>query len=337
MEEAKARIGNGTEIGRRDFLGLGAAAAASVFMPVLKAGICADLPGDASSARFDDNLVAFLADIHAGAEKKCSVARRKFKETVDEILAMRPLPRNVLVFGDIAYRCGLGEDYDFSRPLFRKLEDAGIAVTIGMGNHDRRSEYAKRWPEAAAKSLVPGRYVHLVETPHLDFLMLDSLQGADERPLDDMGPGNGALDEAQQGFLADFVKGRTRPLVICAHHGPGDLSVNGVPMVEFFTDNPCVAGYVHGHNHRWLVSFERCRKEPTPQHVKHVLWLPSVGLWGAIGYSICRVYPDKAVVEPLIRDFWLYRPVPQEKRPPEWDDLLAEAKASSSCTMRFHR
>ena len=169
MEEAKARIGNGTEIGRRDFLGLGAAAAASVFMPVLKAGICADLRGDASSARFDDNLVAFLADIHAGADKKCSVARRKFKETVDEILAMRPLPRNVLVFGDIAYRCGLGEDYDFSRPLFRKLEDAGIAVTIGMGNHDRRSEYAKRWPEAAAKSLVPGRYVHLVETPHLDF------------------------------------------------------------------------------------------------------------------------------------------------------------------------
>ena len=135
MEEAKARIGNGTEIGRRDFLGLGAAAAASVFMPVLKADICADLPGDASSARFDDNLVAFLADIHAGADKKCSVARRKFKETVDEILAMRPLPRNVLVFGDIAYRCGLGEDYDFSRPLFRKLEDAGIAVTIGMGNH----------------------------------------------------------------------------------------------------------------------------------------------------------------------------------------------------------
>ena len=149
-----------------------------MFMPVLKADICADLPGDASSARFDDNLVAFLADIHAGADKKCSVARRKFKETVDEILAMRPLPRNVLVFGDIAYRCGLGEDYDFSRPLFRKLEDAGIAVTIGMGNHDRRSEYAKRWPEAAAKSLVPGRYVHLVETPHVDFLMLDSLQGA---------------------------------------------------------------------------------------------------------------------------------------------------------------
>ena len=97
--------GNGVAIGRRGFLGLGAAAAASVFMPVLKADICADLPGDASSARFDDNLVAFLADIHAGADKKCSVARRKFKETVDEILAMRPLPRNVLVFGDIAYRC----------------------------------------------------------------------------------------------------------------------------------------------------------------------------------------------------------------------------------------
>ena len=83
--------------------------------------------------------------------KKCAVARERFKETVAEILSMRPLPRNVLVFGDVAYTCGLGVDYDFSRPLFGKLEDAGMAVTIGMGNHDRRSEYAKRWPEAAAR------------------------------------------------------------------------------------------------------------------------------------------------------------------------------------------
>lgn len=36
--------GNGVAIGRRGFLGLGAAAAASVFMPVLKADIYADAP-----------------------------------------------------------------------------------------------------------------------------------------------------------------------------------------------------------------------------------------------------------------------------------------------------
>ena len=329
------RIGNGTEIGRRDFLGLGAAAAASVFMPVLKADICADLRGDASSARFDDNLVAFLADIHAGADKKCSVARRKFKETVDEILAMRPLPRNVLVFGDIAYRCGLGEDYDFSRPLFRKLEDAGIAVTIGMGNHDRRSEYAKRWPEAAAKSLVPGRYVHLLETPYVDFLMLDSPQGVDDRPRDDYGPGDGSLSDDQQQFLVSFLSGRTKPVVLCAHHKSSDLSACGQAVSTLLAESPCIAGYIHGHNHRWRRDWTRDKKQKTPQRAKRELCLPSTGMWGDIGYALCRLKPDRIVVEPVLKDFWLKQPVPAEMRPPEWDDLLFEARASGPCTIRL--
>jgi len=334
MEEAKSRIGNGVAIGRRDFLGLGAAAAASVFMPVLKADICADLRDDASSARFDDNLVAFLADIHAGADKKCSVARRKFKETVDEILAMRPLPRNVLVFGDIAYRCGLGEDYDFSRPLFRKLEDAGIAVTIGMGNHDRRSEYAKRWPEAAAKSLVPGRYVHLVETPHLDFLMLDSLQGADERPLDDMGPDGGALSTEQQEFLREFLAKRTKPVILCAHHKAAELKIGNTPLSTWLLAEDCVAGYIHGHNHRWRRDWNRDERK-VPHRAKHELCLPSNGLWGDIGYATCRVSADRAVVEPVLKDFWIPRPVPSAERPPEWDDILAEGRASGPCVFRL--
>ena len=296
MEEAKARIGNGTEIGRRDFLGLGAAAAASVFMPVLKAGICADLRGDASSARFDDNLVAFLADIHAGADKKCSVARRKFKETVDEILAMRPLPRNVLVFGDIAYRCGLGEDYDFSRPLFRKLEDAGIAVTIGMGNHDRRSEYAKRWPEAAAKSLVPGRYVHLVETPHLDFLMLDSLQGQDNRDSADEGPQGGALSKDEQVFLKKFLALRAKPVIVCAHHPCSDLWCGGERLEAVLRSSPGVAGYIHGHFHRWRTEGER------------EVCLPSASAWGDVGYATCRCRPDCATIDGVLKGFSIPSP-----------------------------
>ena len=137
-----------THCDRRGFLRLAAAAAACLAAP---RRLFAKSPSD-----FDDNLIVFLADVHAGASPKCKAARKMFAVSVAEILKMDPLPRNVLVFGDVAYTCGLAADYGISRQQFKLLEDAGITVTIGMGNHDRRSEFAKRWPEAASKSLVPG-------------------------------------------------------------------------------------------------------------------------------------------------------------------------------------
>ena len=317
------------EIERRKFLQLGAAAAVLTCLP-------RPIRAEEKTA-FDDNLIVFLADVHAGAGKKCATARAKLKETVEEILAMRPLPRNVLVFGDVAYTCGLGADYDISRPLFQKLEDAGIIVTVGMGNHDRRSEFAKRWPEAAARSLVPGRYVHLVEMPHVDFLMLDSLAGSDDRPQDDFGPGDGSLSDDQQQFLVNFLSGRTKPVVLCAHHKSSDLVACGRPVSSLLAETDCVAGYIHGHNHRWRRDWTRNKKQKTPQRVKRELCLPSNGMWGDIGYALCKVKPDRIIIEPVLKDFWLKQQMPLQRRPPEWNDILEEGRASGACTMRLCR
>ena len=315
-----------TALRRREFLGgLGAAFAYCALPPRLLAG---DEP------EFDDNLLVFLADIHAGTSKKCAPARGKFTEVVAEILKMRPKPRHVIVFGDVAYLYGLGADYDFSRPLFKQLEGAGITVTIGMGNHDRRSEYAKRWPEAAAKSLVPGRYVHLVETPPVGFLMLDSLQGTDDRALNDKGPVGGALSDDQQDFLREFLAKRTKPVILCAHHKAAELRIGATPLSTFLLAQDCVAGYIHGHNHRWTRGWSRDERK-APHRAKHELCLPSNGLWGDIGYAICRVSAEKAVVESILKDFWIPRPVPSAERPPEWDDILAEGRASGPCVFRL--
>ena len=312
---------------RRDFLGLfGAATAAAAFPRSLFAKEKKD---------FDDNLVAFLSDVHAGVGAKSGCARDKLKETVAEILKMDPLPRNVMVFGDIAHLYGLGNDYDFSRPVFKLLEDAGITVTIGMGNHDRRSEFAARWPEAAAKSLVPGRFVHLVETSSVGFLMLDSLQGTDDRAKDDKGPVPGALSEDEQVFLRDFLEKRQKPVILCAHHMASDMKVCGVPLSLLVAKTNHVAGYIHGHNHRWVRDWIRYKDAPSPQRPKWVLGLPSNGLWGDIGYALCRVTSDRAVIEPKLKDFWIPRPVPKEKRPPAWDDILAERRASGACTIHL--
>ena len=286
-------------------------------------------------ADFDDNLLVFLADVHAGAAKTCKCARVKLKETVAEILKMRPLPRNVLVFGDLAHVYGLGVDYDASRPAFKLLEDAGITVTVGMGNHDRRSEFALRWPDAPKKSLVPGRFVHLVETAQVGFLMLDSLQGTDDRAQNDIGPVPGALSDDQQTFLRDFLAKRTKPVILCAHHAPSEMKLCGKPLSLVLVTTPCIAGYIHGHNHRWTRAWLRNKDQKTPERAKRVLCLPSNGLWGDIGYATCRVSPGKVEVAPTLKDFWLSRPVSPERRPPEWDDMLAEARASGPCTFRL--
>ena len=273
---------------RRGFLRLGMAAAA-----------CLAASGRLfakSAADFDDNLIVFLADVHAGAGEKCKVARKTFAATVAEILGMDPLPRNVIVFGDVAYKYGAGEDYDSSRPLFRKLEDAGIAVTIGMGNHDRRSEYAKRWPEAAAKSLVPGRYVPLVETPNVGFLMLDTLQGADDRPATDTGPQGGALSKDEQSFLKGFLSGRSKPVVVCAHHPCGDLWCCGERLDALLCSSPAFAGYIHGHFHRWVLEKER------------EVCLPSASAWGDVGYAVCRCRSDRAEMECGLKGYMIPSP-----------------------------
>ena len=284
---------------------------------------------------FDDNLIVFLADVHAGVGGRCKVARKMFAATVAEILKMNPLPRNVLVFGDVAYTCGISADYGFSRPYFKLLEDSGITVTIGLGNHDRRREYAKKWPEAAVKSLVPGWYVHLLDTPKVDFLMLDSLQGTDDRADDDIGPSRGGISDEQQQFLKAFLSDRSKPIILCAHHKSGELSVCGESLTTVMIGTPCVVGYIHGHNHRWHREWNRDMRQKPPQIPKRELSLPSTGMWGDIGYAFCRLHPDKIIVEPVLKDYWIPRPVPKEKRPVAWDDMLIESRASGSCTIRF--
>lgn len=279
--------------GRRDFLRrIVAATAGAALPPRLFPGV----PDPPPAAAFDENMSVFMADIHVGPGSQCADAKKTFKATVDEILALRPLPRNVIVLGDVAYRYGAGEDYDVALPILKKFTDSGVAVTIAMGNHDRRSEYAKRWPDAATKSLVPGRYVHLVETEHVGFLVLDTLQGLDGRPATDTGPQGGALSKDEKAFLERFLADREKPVVICAHHPSGDLWCCGGRLDALLRSSPCVAGYIHGHFHRWRQESER------------EICLPSASAWGDRGYAICRGLPDRVEIECVLKGFSIPSP-----------------------------
>ena len=146
---------------------------------VAAAGVTAGARAKAdASAGHDPSLAVFISDLHLNGlrdevpthlyEEQC------FRQAVAKILALRPLPAHVVCFGDIAYHWGQPEDYALAAQLFQPLLDAGIKLTLGLGNHDRRDNFLVQWPSYARSTLVPGRIVSKVEMPHADLLMLDT-------------------------------------------------------------------------------------------------------------------------------------------------------------------
>ena len=67
---------------------------------------------------FDDALSVFISDLHIGGKNPAlDYTHGKLTRVVDEILAMRPLPRRVVCFGDVALSYGLAADYAVSKPI----------------------------------------------------------------------------------------------------------------------------------------------------------------------------------------------------------------------------
>ena len=313
------------DISRRCFL-TGAAA--------VTAG-CATIKGAAAS--HDETLVALVSDVHVGGKSSDPPYQlRKFTRTVDEILAMRPLPANVVVFGDIAFLFGRKADYEKSAPQFQRLRDAGIGIVFGMGNHDHREAFFAQYPEEAKKSLVPGYAVFELKTPYVDLLMLDSLWEDRSKP-ETYNPVPGMFEKPVWEFLEKDLPARTRPVLLCSHHNHKELRYvpNPDPAKEqtakwtllrsIVKDAPAVKGLIHGHNHRWHATFMNFgHSGPNANRVVRSICLPSTGHWGDIGFALLRTEPSRAVVELTEKEFYFPTPVAEEKKPPQWDATVAD-------------
>ena len=207
-------------IGRRSFLGLAAATGAAGCLSKSKPGgsqlVATELPP--SPGGKDENLTVFVTDIHvSGLPDAFPKPCERLARFVDEVLAMNPRPARVVSLGDLAYLHGLPEDYAKSKPLLKKLADAGIELVFAMGNHDRRSAFKESWPEYVAKSLVPGRIVNIVSLGTADLVVLDGLQGSDERARTDAGPGQAKLFPDVFAWCKKELPKRERPFFVCAH------------------------------------------------------------------------------------------------------------------------
>ena len=306
-------------VSRRGFLRLATTAGAAAFadgcaMPRFFTGTKAD---------FDDNLVVFLSDLHV--RNKTCYQYRYFASQVAEILRMNPLPRRVVVFGDIAYQCGLKDEYATSAPFFRQMVDLGMEVVFGMGNHDRRSAFLETWPEYAARQIFPGRIVSSTNLGPVDLLMLDGLQGTDDRRPDDMGPVPGDFDKPQQEWIADRLPKLARPTIVASHYPLVDLKVCGRPFKQVLAAAPNVAGYIHGHDHRWKTDW--IARGWKNSNIIRTLCLPSTGHWGDIGYTTFRLSDKGAVAAFVQKGFFFLSP--DMPRTPAWDDIEREHRAAT--------
>ena len=279
----------------------------------------------------DENLSVLISDLHVGgANPALSYTHERLSRAIDEILAMSPRPKRVVCFGDVALSYGLAADYAASKPILQRIVSAGIDLHLTMGNHDKRVNFLREWPEYAAKPLVPGRVTQVVSLGSADLVLLDTLKGSDSRADNDMGPVEGTIDPAQLSWFEEFVAHAKRPFFVGSHQFR-DLYLDSRPKpFARAAKSPYFTGWIYGHDHSWCPDV---RVASWGEHlIVPTLALPSTGLWGDIGYVVFRTTPDGAVAELRQSDFYFQTPTAHEPRPRYWDVRTEENQGKS---MRF--
>ena len=282
------------------------------------------LPGEA-----DENLTVFVSDIHVSGTIPNHMPAKRLARFVDEVLAMRPRPKRVVSLGDLAYLYGLPEDYAVSKPILKRLEAAGIDLVFYMGNHDRRNAFAAAWPGELEKSPVPGKFNRIVSLGTADLVVLDGLQGSDDRATNESGPVPGLIHDDVFAWLKDELPKRKRPFFFSSHFPITGLSVptgkgkRKKPLAPWLIANaPMCKGYIHGHDHRWRPEWAK-EAWGKPRTLRTVC-LPSNGIWGDIGFATFRTFEDRAVCTLEIRDFFFPREPETASRPLAWQVKVDE-------------
>lgn len=308
---------------RSDFL-RGAFAFGAV-TPVARRGLFTGADGD-----YDESLAILVSDPHV---KPGGYQLARLREVVAEILRMNPLPRNVVCFGDIARSFGRREDYEAGKDPWLDLVNAGVRVTLGMGNHDRRRNFLEVWPEYSRRTLVEGRIVTVADIGSCDILMLDSLfeNHSDETRHCE---GDGQLIGDQWDWLRTALPKWPRPVLVGAHHPVSEFKEGGGKALgDLLMDSRNVIGYVHGHNHLWDTSLISRSDSAWGNRIwKRSFGLPSACHWGDIGYVILRTAPGSARAELVMKDHFF--PDPEVRT---WiDDEIVREKKGMNITFRWN-
>lgn len=237
-------------LSRRSFLTRGGAALAGI--TVLRRGWAA--PPEA-----DPNVFALLSDTHVPATPDVAAngtnMTDNIRKVVGEVIAARVRPSAVFINGDCAYLKGLADDYANLARCVAPLAEAGYPLHVTMGNHDHRGRlFAALSDQKPEQPLLESRHVTIVESPHANWFLLDSLTETDVV--------TGELGEEQRHWLARALASRPdKPALVMAHHTPqfepppeGKVWGGLKDTREFFhllADHKQVKAFVYGHSHVW--------------------------------------------------------------------------------------
>jgi len=204
----------------------------------------------------DPNSWALLSDTHLAADQAL-VSRginmtEHFNTVAGELLDLPKRPAGVFINGDCAYNSGEAGDYAVVAELLQSLRGAQMAVHLALGNHDNRDRFWQAFrEEKTAVHPVADRQTGLLETPNVNWFILDSLEKTMSVP--------GLIGSEQLKWLADSLDAHaSKPALVLVHHNPG---INGGNMglkdtlafLDVIRPRKQVKAYIFGHTHHWQV------------------------------------------------------------------------------------
>ncbi len=251
----------------------------------------------------DPDLIVLFSDIHCPPN---GYQGPKFEQKIQELLKMNPRPAHLLIYGDFAHLFGKIEDYTALKKMMAPVDAAGIPWHVTFGNHDRHTNFFKVFPERIQKNPnVPNKYVNIVETSKVLFVLLDS-------HLEDKV--SGAIDAEQRKWLETVLAKSKKPVLVGCHH-----PLSETKLTDLFKKYPSFAGYIYGHNHYW---------KPLVKDGIHTLCLPSTGHWGDIGYVTARI-SDKGIDFTLHQDDFYREKKSAPDRPADWQEIVKKRNGST--------
>ena len=198
-----------------------------------------------------------LADIHISQDRQ---GRRNtnpyenFQHAREQYRAVNSRPAGLILAGDCAFQQGDSGDYQRLNELVAPIP---MPVAFAMGNHDHREHFWEAFPQYKfTPSPVAERHVTLIEAPHADWFVLDSLDKTASTP--------GRMGEAQLKWLADQLdRHPKKPALVVAHHYPlpkhnptmiDSALLDTAELYDVILPRKRVKAYVFGHSHRWAHS-----------------------------------------------------------------------------------
>lgn len=215
-----------------------------------------------------------FSDTHIAADREL-VSRdarmaSNLETCVKQALGAHRAAAGVFISGDCAFLDGKPGDYAAVAALLQPLRDAGLPVHLMMGNHDERGNFLASLNQPGLPSPVEHRVVGLVESPLVNWFMLDSLDRTNKTP--------GVLGPEQRAWLGKALDARAdKPAVVVVHHNvipftPAEAGATGLGTVESAKQQALRSGLtdsadllailaprrqvkacIYGHTHAWSV------------------------------------------------------------------------------------